>query len=337
MSIVIIPAYNPDKKLIKVIEEISNYKIDEIIVVNDGSNEKSNIIFNRIKNSITLLVHDKNYGKGVAIKTALKYIKEKNITNKILIIDADGQHKIKDGMKILKELNLEKKELVLGKRSFEGKIPIKSKIGNILTRYIFTLFTGHCIKDTQTGLRAFGSNLIDELINIEGSRYEYETNMLIYCTKNKVEIKEVDIETIYIDKNNSSHFRAVIDSIRIYSTLILFAGSSFLSFLIDYISFLIIFAVLNNLAISNIFARILSGSFNFYLNSKIVFKQNTIKVKQILQYIFLAVIIIILNTQVLSLINKIIENIAISKIMTEIILFLISYVIQKVIVFRKES
>lgn len=337
MSIVIIPAYNPDEKLIKVIEEISNYKIDEIIVVNDGSNEKSNTVFDRIKNEITLLVHDKNYGKGVAIKTALKYIKEKNITSKILIIDADGQHRIKDGMKILEELNLEKKELVLGKRSFEGKMPIKSKIGNILTRYIFTLFTGYRIKDTQTGLRAFGSNLIDELINIEGSRYEYETNMLIYCTKNKVEIKEVDIETIYIGKNSSSHFRAVIDSIRIYSTLILFAGSSFFSFLIDYISFLIIFTVSNNLVISNILARILSGSFNFYLNSKIVFKQNTIKVKQILQYIFLATIIIILNTQILSFINQIIQNIAISKIITEIILFLISYIIQKMIVFKKES
>lgn len=337
MSIVVIPAYNPDEKLIKTIREIKAFDIAEIIVVNDGSSKKSDIIFEKIKNEVTILTHTKNTGKGAAIKTALKYIKQNNIKGKILIMDADGQHKIQDGIKLLNTLNLNERELVLGVRNFKEKIPLRSKIGNIITKYSFKLFSGKWIKDTQTGLRAFGTNLIDELINIEGNRYEYETNMLIQCIKNNVQIKEVDIETIYIDKNSSSHFRAVADSIRIYSTLILFAGSSFLSFLTDYVSFLVIFSLCKNLVVSNITARIISGSFNFYLNSRVVFKQNTIKIKQILQYVFLATIIIILNTQILSFINENLQNIAIAKIITEIILFIVNYIIQKLIVFRKES
>lgn len=337
MSIVVIPAYNPDDKLIKTIQEIKKFKIKEIIVVNDGSTKKSDIIFNMIKNEVTLLSHTRNSGKGVAIKTALKYIKQKGIKDKILIMDADGQHKIQGGIRLLNELNLDTKELILGTRNFKENIPLRSKIGNIITKYSFKLFSGKLIKDTQTGLRAFGSNLIDELINIEGNRYEYETNMLLQCIKNNVKIKEVDIKTIYIDKNSSSHFRVVIDSIKIYATLILFAGSSFFSFLIDYISFLIIFGLCKNLVIANIVARIISGSFNFYLNSKVVFKQNIIKCKQIMQYVLLAAIIIILNTQILSFINENLQNIFIAKIITETILFLLNYTIQKLIVFGKES
>ena len=79
MSIVVIPAYNPDEKLIKTIQEIKAFKITEIIVVNDGSTKKSEIIFEKIKNEVTILTHTKNTGKGVAIKTALKYIKQNNI------------------------------------------------------------------------------------------------------------------------------------------------------------------------------------------------------------------------------------------------------------------
>lgn len=337
MSIVIIPAYNPDSKLIELIGKIKKHNINKIIVVNDGSNISSEPIFEEISKDVILLNHEQNLGKGEGIKTGLKYIKQQKIEDKILIMDADGQHKIEDGIKLLKELDIKKKQLILGKRNFGNKIPIKSKLGNIITKYFFRLFTGKWIEDTQTGLRAFGTNLIDDLIKIQGSRYEYEINMLIQCIKNKVEIKEVDITTIYIEGNKSSHFRAVIDSIRIYSTMILFAGSAFLSFLLDYLSFLIIFYFGKNTVLANIIARIISGSFNFLLNSKIVFNQNKIKFSQILQYIILATLILAVNTRVLLFINSKLNNVEISKIITEIVLFLINYIIQKIIIFRKGS
>ena len=337
MSIIIIPAYNPDSKLIELIKKIKQHDINKIIVVNDGSNISSKPIFDKICSDVILLTHKQNLGKGEGIKTGLKYIKQQNLKDKILIMDADGQHKIEDGIKLLKELNINKKELVIGKRNFGNKIPIKSKLGNIITKYFFRIFTGKWVEDTQTGLRAFGTNLIDDLINISGSRYEYEINMLIQCIRNNVEIKEVPIETIYIEGNKSSHFRYFIDSIRIYSTMILFAGSAFLSFLVDYVSFLIIFYICKNTVISNIIARIISGTFNFIINSKIVFNQKKIKTSQVIQYIALALTVLVINTNVLLFINSKINNAEISKVITEIILFLINYLIQKIIIFKKKT
>lgn len=238
MSIIIIPAYNPDDKLIKIVKDIKQFKIYEIVVVNDGSVEES--IFNKINNEVILLSHDKNYGKGVAIKTALQYIKQKNINDKILIMDADGQHKIQDGIKLLNELDINKKEIIIGKRNFKEKIPLKSKVGNVIAKYLFRIFCGQCIYDTQTGLRAFNSNIIDMLIDIKGDRFEYEINMLIQCAKKKIKIKELDIETIYEKGNSSSHYRVILDSLKIGSAFITSKLYLFLLFLVI-LSFSLIF------------------------------------------------------------------------------------------------
>jgi|GEM_PF-4077979 len=137
------------------------------------------------------------------------------------------------------------------KFAFDAAVPWRSKFGNSITRQVFTWVSGQRISDTQTGLRAFCTADIPFMLSVSGSRYEYEMNMLLDWTKEKMRVSEIVIDTVYHDASNScSHFRTVIDSMRIYrqilrrATSLLFMLSPFSSFLLDYVLFLILLKVL---------------------------------------------------------------------------------------------
>lgn len=221
-NIILIPAYNPDSKLVNLVNELkikTNYKI---IIVNDGSLEAISMdIFKICSNVSIILNHEKNLGKGEAIKTGLKYIyKTFKKTCHIVTADADGQHKVCDIVKVANATSVYNNSLILGSRYFTGKIPLRSRFGNNLTKLIFQLTTHKKLIDTQTGLRGFPYNLIPILLNIDGSRYEYEMNVLLEMIHKNINIKEIKIETIYLNNNSSSHFHIIKDSFLIYKKLL---------------------------------------------------------------------------------------------------------------------
>ncbi|MGC4020186.1 MAG: glycosyltransferase family 2 protein, partial [Muricomes sp.] len=215
-SVVIIPALNPNQSLREIVER--NWELEnQIILVDDGSDDEYNQIFWELSEKCIVLHHKENRGKGEAIKTALRYIKEELWQcNVIGIMDADGQHLADDMEKLLLKAHNHPQALILGSRVIDEKVPWKSRLGNKAAKRVFCLLTGISVSDTQTGLRAFSAKLLDFMLGIEGRRYEYEMNMLVTCAKQKIEIIEVPIHTIYHDKNNScSHFRKVRDSIQV--------------------------------------------------------------------------------------------------------------------------
>jgi len=220
VNIVLIPAYEPDNKLIKLVKDLSKEKVD-IIIVDDGSGPNYQDIFKTCKKYSKVISYEINKGKGHALKTGLKYIKE-NYNNAYIIVtmDCDGQHTIKDANKLIKECSNNKNTLYLGKRIRSEKTPIKSRLGNSITRFVYKKVAGLDIYDTQTGLRAFSNNLIDYMVEIEGDRFEYELNVLLKCAKDKIKMKEIEIETIYEDNNSGTHFNAIKDSYRIYKDII---------------------------------------------------------------------------------------------------------------------
>ena len=78
-----------------------------------------------------------------------------------------------------------------------------------MTSWVFKVLCGMEISDTQTGLRAFPVSLLPLLLSVKGDRFEYETNMLLKFRQCGVKIKEVPIETVYIEENATSHFRPI--------------------------------------------------------------------------------------------------------------------------------
>ena len=214
----IIPALNPDDKLIKLVGELKG-DFKNIIVVNDGS--ESDLVFKKISKDCTILTHDVNKGKGEALKTAFNYYLDNLSDNLgVICLDADGQHLPTDAIKLSEVLEKEDK-FVLGTRLFNTKsTPLRNKLGNRITSRVFKWFYKVYLKDTQTGLRAIPNRLIKPLLNIEGSRFEYELNALIKLVKMKEEIIQIDIKTVYLKHSNKkSHFKVLKDSIRIYKTM----------------------------------------------------------------------------------------------------------------------
>ena len=166
-----------------------------------------------------------------------------------MTVDAVGQHLMPDCMKVYEAFKAQPDVLITGSRRFQGKVPFRSRFGNGITRGVFQLTTGKRVYDTQTGLRAFSVDRIPEMLALGGDRYEYEIHQLLHCCTKGTGVYEVPIETVYIDDNSSSHFDTLHDSAKIYKVIFKFLGptflkfmsTSFLSFLIDFLSFCVIF------------------------------------------------------------------------------------------------
>ena len=231
--IIVIPAYEPDHLLPELIDKLNEYfHGHKMIVVNDGSLNKEEL-FKEVeeKENVILLNHEVNMGKGAALKTAFTYIRELKDSYIIVTADSDGQHKPEDIYRVYNFYKKYNKGLVLGSRKFDGDIPKRSAFGNNCARFLLQLCNGIRLNDTQTGLRAFGSDLIPFLLQIKGNRYEYEMDMLSLAKQRSIPIHEIAIETIYINNNSGSHFRPVRDFSRICSVILKYTLPLFISIL----------------------------------------------------------------------------------------------------------
>ena len=358
--IALIPAYEPEEKIKGLTAELIEKGFD-IVVVDDGSGPDHASLFEELSQKATVLTHSENRGKGAALKTGLNYINKymaytesvltpagaETISGRdavIVTVDADGQHLPDDVLRVA-EISAQRRDaLVLGSRALSEDIPVRSRFGNTVTRHVYSAATGVRIHDTQTGLRAFHRCLIPRLLRIEGDRYEYEINMLMQLASEGVPIIEERIETVYEGNNSGSHFRTVSDSFRIYKEILKFSASSLVSFAIDYGMYALLLAVTgaagiaNSLVISNIGARIVSGTANYAMNRKLVFKSRTGFARSAVQYFLLAAFILAGNTIVLStLAGTLGINRFAAKLITEVIFFAISWTVQKYVIFFRED
>lgn len=342
---IIMPAYQPDEKAIRVIEELVQVHTGPIIVVDDGSD--ASYVFNKLDTfrQVTILRHAVNQGKGRALKTAFHYIyNEHPELRGVVTIDADGQHLTKDIMNIIHSLNESDDALILGSRDFSHKnVPLRSRFGNQCTKIIYRIMTRTRLSDTQTGLRGIPTKYLPQLLSIEGERFEYEMNVLAKLKDLKIPIAEVPIDTVYLEGNKSSHFRPLHDSFQVYKIFFLYAMTSGASFLIDLVLFMLfakvfkIVAPMSFLIIATILARLLSSLFNYYINRHTVFKSGSRK--SLYRYYLLAAFIMITSAGSVQLLySEWLQNgEIILKILVDTTLFLLAFVVQRKWVFKKEK
>lgn len=342
MTVVIIPAYQPDKTLLKIVEELWDCGC-RILVVDDGSKAEYRPIFDGIRDIAIVLTHGKNRGKGAAIKTAMRYIQNEVWGCDVIgVMDADGQHMTADMMALAEFSRKHRGALALGVRDVGRKMPLKSRLGNQITRGVFRLVSGLKVSDTQTGLRAFSPELIPELLQVEGDRYEYEMNALMAFARAGIPIVEFPIHTIYRDQSNScSHFRALADSVRIYKDILKFTLSSLSSFALDYILFFVIMLFLPKEAayvlFANVAARMVSAYYNYAMNCRFVFHAAK-RAGTAAGYFALAGLILAGNSILLEIfVNVLHVSVYPAKLLTECLLFLASWLVQKGVIFRKEN
>jgi len=357
---IIVPSYNPDEKLIDVVNGLVNRGFDDILVVDDGSDNNHKEPFKIVKEikGVTLLVHEVNKGKGRALKTAFEYfLANRRGYSGVITVDGDNQHKAEDVERCLDLMNRED-VLVLGVRDFsKDDIPARSKFGNNLTSGIFKTFCHLKITDTQTGLRAIPTRFIKPLLEVSGERYEYETNMLLAMKSLEIPFKELSIQTVYIDDNESSHFNPIKDSIKIYKVIFAYffrskafkyTLSSITSWMIDNILFnLISFLLLGILVvdarilIATATARICSSIYNYLVNKNLVFNSKNNGIKTFVRYYILWLIILCCSFVIVDVFVRILNLnsffTGLCKIIVDLCLFLASYQVQKQWVFKKEE
>lgn len=350
--IVIIPAYNPDEPLM--LDFINNLTKDfkNIVVINDGSNSSHYDFFNKLAELpyIKLLTHCINLGKGQALKTAINasLVAFPNCKG-IVTADCDGQHSIKDIKSCAEAVLKNQEKLVIGVRNFNQKdVPSKSRFGNKLTRTVFKLFIGLNITDTQTGLRGMSRKIACKFLETKGSRYEYETNMLIDCKVKEVSILEVPIETIYINSNSGSHFNPLKDSLSIYKVFAKYILASVSSFIVDIVLFTLFLNLFNvtlndfNFALSNILlatisARLISSLYNFFINAKLVFKK--MNNKSLIKYAILVLIQMFLSGFAVSYISTLLMGVSATliKVLVDSVIFIINFFIQREWIFKQKK
>ncbi len=357
---IVIPAYKPDEKLIGLIQSLRSLTDATLVVVNDGSDVVYDEIFHRVKElGCTLLVHPENRGKGAAMKTAFRYLAENAEKDEIICTaDADGQHLPKDILRCLEEAKAHPDSLVIGGRAFRGEVPFRSRFGNAVSRWTFRILMGVKVHDTQTGLRAFHASMIPNMLKVKADRYEYEMQILCNAAKNKTPLREIEIETVYLDENKSSHFNPLRDAMRVYGLLIRnatgrlfqvlsFLFSSLVAFGIDVVGYALLFNFVfchmtentETVAFASLLtARAASSLANYSINRKVVFRNSENPVKSLLLYTLLVVLIFFGNHEIntLFLINLGLDEV-ISLILAQIICFPVSFLIQKYVVFPKKK
>ncbi|MFT4164259.1 MAG: glycosyltransferase [Microlunatus sp.] len=275
--IVLIPSYQPGKALVDLVDALAD---STVVVVDDGSGPDYASVFAMVRaRGAEVISHLANRGKGEALKTGFGYIARRFPGHAIVCADSDGQHRPADIAKVAAKLECGDAAIVLGARGFTGTVPLRSRVGNTTTRIVFGALTGRRLRDTQTGLRGYPAEQIDWLLSVPGSRFEYEQQVLLRAVDDGLPITEVDIATVYLESNTSSHFRPIRDSWAVYQPLIRharrrigpFTLSSGVGWLID----LTVFALLTMLSVGPLLAllsaRSLSAGANFILNRHWVF------------------------------------------------------------------
>lgn len=333
---VLIPAYQPDARLPRLILEL--HRADpssKIVVVDDGSGQKFSDIFEASATAgAHVISYENNRGKGYALREGFTWIRDVAGDSRECVVtaDADGQHTLNDIFRVGRTCTDTGKS-VLGVREFVGHVPARSRIGNTATSALFWLATGWKLKDTQTGLRAFPVALLPELLKVQGDRYEYELRVLLHLAKFRHPVTQIPIETIYEAGNPTSHFRPLQDSARIWAPLLKFAASSGVATVIDYVLVLVLNALTGALFFPVIAARLVSASVNFAMNRR-VFEATGVSLRRsALRYAALAVAVVAGSYTMLAVLTGIGMPLWIAKIIADTTMYLVSYSAQSRYVF----
>lgn len=271
---VIIPAYRPGDSLRVVVRDLRELGFRSIIVVNDGSGPAYDPVFRAVSEipGVRVIEHPQNLGKGAALKTGIASALSHSPTLLgVVTADADGQHRPQDIRNVASALRRDPHALVLGTREFEQAVPLRSRIGNTVTRHLVRLVVGQKLRDTQTGLRALPAQFAESLLALNSSGYDFELDMLIAAKNRSVPVVEEPIETIYEPNNRSSHFNPLFDSMRIYFVLARFCSVSLLTALLDNIVFYVMYRRGAGLLQAQAAGRVCGLAFNYAMVRSKVF------------------------------------------------------------------
>ncbi len=358
---IVIPALDPDQRMVKLVSELYQDGYTNIILVDDGSMIENRKYFKECKEQYhcKIIRHVVNFGKGMALKSAFNHILDNcpDITGAVTV-DCDGQHILNDIDNCARLTYENPDKLILGCRQFhDTAIPWRSRFGNKLTRNVIRMLCGIHVSDTQTGLRGLPVPLLaSHFAATKGERFEYEMNMLITAREYQIPVKEFPIQTIYLEGNESSHFNPFRDSIRIYKVFLKFMLTSLSSFIIDIALFSLLGFLLRPFIpddvlifrnavfggslltlVRTVISRLVSSLYNFFMNKKQVFRNDSKSPVIFVRYYILCIVQLILSWLLVDHFLGFITYRTVRKCIIDTILFTVSFQIQREWVFKNQK
>ncbi len=339
--VALIPAYKPGRGLIEIVTTLANCGFRAVVVVDDGSGAAHRPIFDELAGiaDVRIVRHAVNLGKGAALKTGMNYalVEFPEIAG-VVTADADGQHDPPDIVNVARAFTTAPDALVIGSREFADGVPLRSRLGNLLTRRAMRVLVGPSLTDTQSGLRAVPRELIERLLRVPASRYEFELEMLIVARNLRIKMVEQPIRTIYEPGNPTSHFQPLRDSMRIYFVLLRFSLISLSTAALDNLAFYLFIHASGMFLWSLAGARILALMYNYTLVRKVVFHDHEPHRVVLPRYLAVGIVYISVAYGLITFLSSYLTVAVIpAKIIVESLLFIANFAVQRDFVFARPS
>ena len=338
-TVFLIPSFKPTDILNDLVGQLRSASDLPIVVVDDGSGPDHAEVFQRLKQipGIRVLTNAINLGKGAALKHGMNHILV-NFPDCVGVVtaDADGQHTVTDILRVANELEKNSGKAAFGVRRFDSAVPLRSRFGNVVSRYIYRFLIGLGLSDTQTGLRGIPKRLMLRCLEIRANRYEFETEQLIVIRTIGMPVQEIPIETIYIESNRDSHFRPLRDSARIYFALLRYGAASLVTSVTDLAVFTTVMAGFNQLLLSNAIGRLVALWVQFILLKSFVFRTQGGS-KELILYLGLVVVSGVISTAMQLQLAGIILFPVVAKIMAEVLVFVFNFLFLRDFVFGRTN
>ena len=218
---VIIPTYNNEKTLLRVIDSVLEYS-HHVIVVNDGSTDSTAVLLQQRAERICIITHLKNKGMGAAMVTGFREARRMGYDYAITL-DSDGQHYASDIPLFVEAIKRRPNAIIIGNRfdkslfteNISANMKTKSKFANRLSNFWFRVQTGIKLEDTQTGFRAYPLNKLYWL-NCITPRYEAQLEFIVFAAWHNVKIESIPVHVYYPPSNEHvTHFHPAKDFLRI--------------------------------------------------------------------------------------------------------------------------
>lgn len=217
--VAVIPAYNEEKTIAKVIILTQQY-VDRVIVCDDGSLDMTAVIAERL--GATVIKHPVNMGKGEALKSAFEEAIKLN-PDVVVTLDADDQHDPNQISELVKPITSGECDVVIGSRYVEGakqETPFFRKIGLGVINFLYRKFINLPIKDTQSGFRAFSEKAFEVMLSCKEEGYGVESEQLAIAMKNGLNIIEVPIDAKYKGIDTKSKKNSLLHGGELISTFL---------------------------------------------------------------------------------------------------------------------
>jgi len=208
---IVMPAYNEERSIGRVLDALKREGWRNIIVADDGSHDRT--AESARSKGVLVVSHKKNMGLGAALRSGLTKARKLG-ADCAVTFDADGQHDPKAVRALVGALN--DVDLVIGVRQHLG-IPLHKRVGNFSLNLITYLFSG-VLTDSQSGSRAFGKRAL-KLIHIRSNRYAVSSEIIIQAKRRGLRLRETPVKCFYT-KYSKARGTTIISGVKIFLTLI---------------------------------------------------------------------------------------------------------------------